>query len=86
MSDLPPILTKRETAEFLRCTERHVDVLRSRGELPFQRFGGGVRFNRGDVEALLKSSGKRHGTFGAATRISPDAAELPPFARRPVRA
>ena len=89
MNALPPILTKREAADFLRCTERQIDILRTRGDLPFQRFGGGVRFRREDVEAQLKPSAAasansiRPGLFGRATS---DAAELPPSLLRPVRA
>jgi excisionase family DNA binding protein len=48
------VWTKRETADFLKVTERTVDRLRASGRLPAQTLGArGVRFLAADVAALL---------------------------------
>ena len=53
LGELPPILSRKETAELLRLTERTVDAMRKAGRLPHFRIGGSVRFHRADVLALL---------------------------------
>ena len=53
LGDLPPILSRKETAELLRLTERTVDAMRKAGRLPHFRIGTSVRFHRDDVLALL---------------------------------
>ena len=55
--NLSPYLTKKETAELLRCTERHVDRLRQTGKLETVRLAGStkaVRLRREAVEALAR--------------------------------
>jgi excisionase family DNA binding protein len=55
--NLSPYLTKKETAEFLRCTERHVDRLRATGRLETIRLAGStkaVRLKREEVAALAR--------------------------------
>jgi excisionase family DNA binding protein len=47
------IATKREAADYLRCTERHIDVMRKDGRLKSFRMGHGVRFWMSDLMALL---------------------------------
>ena len=77
------ILTKREAADALRCSERQIDRLRVAGRLPAFHVNSGVRFKRGDVLALIEPA-PRKATFGAAlARVSDDARELPEFTRRP---
>ena len=52
-----PFFTKREAAEYLRCTERHVDRMRQAGRLETVKIGGAkrtVRFRREAVEALAR--------------------------------
>lgn len=51
---LPFILTKRDLAGVLRCTERHVDNLSRRGVLPSLRLGRSVRFRRDAVIASIR--------------------------------
>jgi excisionase family DNA binding protein len=53
LDSLPPILSRKETSELLRLTERTVDKLRVSGRLPHFRIGGSVRFHRADVLALI---------------------------------
>ena len=47
------IATRREAAEYLRCTERHVDRLTKAGRLKAFRMGHSVRFWIADLDALL---------------------------------
>lgn len=51
---LPFILTKRELANLLSCTERHIDNLSRRGVLPSVRLGRSVRFRRDAVMASIR--------------------------------
>ena len=53
LGDLPPILSRKETAEILRLTERSIDAMRKTGKLPHFRIGASVRFHRDDVLALI---------------------------------
>jgi excisionase family DNA binding protein len=53
LGDLPPILSRKETAELLRLTERSIDAMRKAGRLPHFRVGSSVRFHREDVLALI---------------------------------
>jgi excisionase family DNA binding protein len=53
LDSLPPILSRKETSELLRLTERSVDAMRKAGKLPHFRIGGSVRFHREDVLALI---------------------------------
>ena len=53
LDSLPPILSRKETAELLRLTERSIDAMRKSGKLPHFRIGGSVRFQREAVLALL---------------------------------
>ena len=53
LGDLPPILSRKETSELLRLTERTVDATRKSGKLPHFRVGSSVRFYREDVLALI---------------------------------
>jgi excisionase family DNA binding protein len=55
LDTLPPILSRKETAELLRLTERSIDKLRVAGKLPHFRIGGSVRFHRDDVLALIQA-------------------------------
>jgi excisionase family DNA binding protein len=84
---MPSFLTIKEAAELLRCSESSIQRMRASGKLAFQRLGSnGVRFRREHVEALLSPA-----TIAPAqrsyvhTRISDDAAELPPAYLRPLR-
>ena len=47
--------TRRETADFLSCTERHVDRLIHDGKLPTIRFGKSVRVWQSAIDSLLTS-------------------------------
>jgi excisionase family DNA binding protein len=51
----PRLVTKRELASILRCSERTVDRLRATGRLRAVQLvpGGRVRFRRADVNRLL---------------------------------
>jgi excisionase family DNA binding protein len=59
---LPFVLTKRELANLLSCTERHIDNLSRRGVLPSVRLGRTVRFRR---DAVLASIRKLEGGHAA---------------------
>ena len=65
------ILTKREAADALRCSERQIDRLRVAGRLPAFRVNSGVKFKRGDVLALIEPA-QRKATFGAADPADAD--------------
>ena len=75
---MPHLMTQREVAELLRCSERQVSRYRASGRLPFQKLDNGVRIRREHAEALLStptpSTPQRSWT---ATRWTDDAAELP---------
>lgn len=60
---LAEIMTLRETAEYFRCSERHIQNLIVRG-LPHFRLGSLVRFRREDVLAFLAGNHRlsRHQT------------------------
>ena len=51
-TDLPAILTLRELAEFLRCSERHIQNLIRIG-LPCFYLGSLVRFRRDELLTFL---------------------------------
>ena len=53
LEPLPPILSRKETAELLRLTETSIDAMRKSGKLPSFRIGTSVRFERDDVLALI---------------------------------
>jgi excisionase family DNA binding protein len=48
------LVDKRETAWYLRLSERAVDRLRHRRVIPFIRVGGVIRFRLADVEKALE--------------------------------
>lgn len=52
---LPSLLTRKEVAEYLRCSTRTV----RRRKIPITYIGGLVRYNRDDVLALIKPEGGR---------------------------
>jgi excisionase family DNA binding protein len=54
---LPPVLTKREVALYLRVTERYVNVLMVKRRLPYSRVGNRrCRFLLTEVNAWLKKN------------------------------
>lgn len=81
-------LTIKEAAEYLRVTERSIMRFRASGRLPALKLFGYTRFKREDVEKLLHPGapikGPAPGKSWIATRVTDDAAELPPFVRRVV--
>jgi excisionase family DNA binding protein len=83
----PDFLTTSEAASLLRCSEKSIQRARASGKLPFQKLGSnGVRFRREHVEALLSPATvpPPQRSF-IHTRITDDAAELPPAYLRPLR-
>jgi excisionase family DNA binding protein len=83
---MPDYLTPREAADLLRVSERTISRYRVRGELPFQKLGSnGVRFRREHVERLLSPGDARPQPAKSwqATRVTPDAKELPESILRP---
>lgn len=48
------LLTKRETADFLRVSERTLDRLRQSKLIKSVKVRGGVRFEQKDVEKFLR--------------------------------
>jgi len=52
---LPEIMTLKETAAYLRCSERHMQNLVLRG-LPHFRLGALLRFRRDEVLEFLASN------------------------------
>lgn len=48
------LLTIRELADILRCTPKHILVLRNSYGLPYLQIGGLVRFRRSDVDEWLE--------------------------------
>ena len=55
LDGLPFVATKREVAQVLRCTERHVENLTKRGLLKATHLGRCVRYRR---DAILRSLDK----------------------------
>ena len=53
-SDTPALLTKRETAEFLRISIRTLDRMREEGQLRAYWLRGTLRFKREEVEGALR--------------------------------
>lgn len=52
--DTRQVWTRKEISEYLRLTERTVDNVRKRGQLPsFRIANNSVRFDREDVMALI---------------------------------
>jgi len=47
------IATRREAADFLRCTERHLDRMTRDGRIKSFRVGRSVRFWMSDLHALI---------------------------------
>ena len=54
--DLPPLLTPKELAEFLRISQVSVYRLVDKRALSFIKIGGSLRFQREDVEEFLKQN------------------------------
>ena len=52
LEQLPEIMTLKETAEYYRCSERHMQNLILRG-LPHFRVGASLRFLRDEVHQFL---------------------------------
>jgi excisionase family DNA binding protein len=85
---MPHLMTQREVAELLRCSERQVSRYRASGRLPFQKLDNGVRIRREHAEAMLSAPVKvEPAKSWQATRhdMSEDASELPPGLLRPAR-
>jgi len=54
-SDYPEILTLQQTAELLQVSERTIQRMVKRGEMPGAQIGGQWRFDREQVKALVRS-------------------------------
>ena len=48
------LLTSKEVAEHLKCTERTIQNLRDRGELEFVRIGRLIRYTQHQLENYLE--------------------------------
>jgi excisionase family DNA binding protein len=81
------LLTQREAADLLRCSERQISRHRASGKLAFMKLGGNIRFHRRNVEALLSegtpSPAAQPARSWQATRWTADAKELPAGLLRP---
>jgi excisionase family DNA binding protein len=62
----PPLMTPREAADALRCTERSIQRWQREGKLTAVRIGRWVRFRREDIEAMITHGGARPAVAGAA--------------------
>jgi excisionase family DNA binding protein len=80
---MPHLMTQREVAELLRCSERQVSRYRASGRLPFQKLDNGVRIRREHAEALLSTPTPPAQKSWTPTRWR-DSDELPPALLRPV--
>lgn len=54
------LLTPQEVASLLSTTERHLDLLRKRGELTATKIGRKVRYRLADVGAYLDTQREHH--------------------------
>jgi len=54
MTDIEPLLTKKDVCRILRLCVRTVDYMRKTGKLPSITIGRAIRFKREDVEGLIK--------------------------------
>lgn len=50
----PSVLTVPEVAKLLRVSRQSVYIMLRTGKLPHFRVGNKVRFNRADIEAIMK--------------------------------
>jgi excisionase family DNA binding protein len=91
---MPDYLSRDDAAKYLRCSIRKIDRLKQSGRLPFLKLDGNTLFRKehlkslpvetAHLEALLKP-GTPTAKSWQATRITPDASELPFGIRRPFR-
>ncbi len=57
------LLTRREAAEALRISERNLDLIKKRGELPFVRVGKQrICFRSEDINEYLRQRCEREGS------------------------
>ncbi|MBC8426910.1 helix-turn-helix domain-containing protein [bacterium] len=54
MSDYPEILTLGQAAELLQVSERTIQRMVKRGEMPGTQIGGQWRFDRDQIKALVR--------------------------------
>ncbi|MCG2688705.1 helix-turn-helix domain-containing protein [Candidatus Parcubacteria bacterium] len=52
---IPKFLTRREVADYLRVTEKTIDRLKAREEIPFYYVGRYIRFKASDVLNYLEN-------------------------------
>jgi excisionase family DNA binding protein len=57
-SDYPEILTLQQAAELLQVSERTIQRMVKRGEMPGAQIGGQWRFDREQVKALVRGEWK----------------------------
>jgi excisionase family DNA binding protein len=86
---MPEFLTEAEAAELARCSAKTLSRRRASGELPFMKFGGGIRYRREHILALLRDGAPAPAGAGKSwtpSRWTEDAQELPAgFTRAPSR-
>jgi excisionase family DNA binding protein len=67
------LLTKKEVAAYLRCSESNINKLMASGKLPFMKVGKLVRFRETDLDRLLGAQNvgtkQNVGTPGVPERI-----------------
>ncbi len=58
MSEYPEILTLQQTAELLQVSERTIQRMVKRGEMPGTQIGGQWRFDHAQIMALVRGEWK----------------------------
>lgn len=61
-SDLPPVLTVAEAAEFLRVNKKLIYRLVRSGEIECLRLGSSIRIPRHAIEVMLEPTTEPHAT------------------------
>lgn len=79
-ADTEGAMTRREVAQKLNVSVRHVDRTMENGELPYFKVGASVRFRPADVAAFIEKRMNAHAVAGdVADRIAELVASAPPL-------
>ena len=79
---LPVLWTESEVAEYLAVNPETVARERRRGQLPYRKIGGQIRYTDGDIREYLErcastsASGPESGTSAGRIEVCPDVSAL----------
>lgn len=55
MNDAARYMTKAQAAEYLTVSQRNIDYMRTRGEIPYIKMGGRVMFDRVKLDKIMQA-------------------------------